>query len=234
MGPDEPNTSPPPGLPTAADPERACLRRIPFTTPENEDGRLVARGRYRTDSALGPQRFEIAVSAEERDERDLLDLIRHFRASFEAIALDPAFLDAPRPEPPEQMAEEEDEEGRKDKWAPGIDIDIELVLEERPPDGELPVLCGFYVDPGIDVNTPPHRYKPSKASTIDVQMHVEEGTARVRVFSGSTDTGRYQKKKAVDDTRWLDTQVDTPRVHVRGLENGSYYWLRGGWTQIDS
>jgi hypothetical protein len=233
------DTEPTPGIPAAADPERACLRRIRFGELEREGDRIVTRGEYRTRGELGAQRFKIVVSAYPRDERDVEHLVRNFRASFEAVPFDRAFLDATaevesksKNNPGQSAGDESPSEAAEDEpWDPGIDIDIELELEEPPPEG-TEVLCGFIIDPPINNNTTPHRYKPSNAQTFRVKMHMDDGTARVRVYNGGNDTGRYRNKTAVGDTDWLNADVATPRAHVRGLGNSDYYWLRGGWTII--
>jgi hypothetical protein len=215
--------TPPPGLPAAADPTRACLRRIDFE--RREVGLLVEfRGDYRTHGLLGAQRFEIVVTSHVDDEPALRDLVRHFRASFEAVPLDPAFLEAVESAGQIEIAEPPEDDER--------DIRIDMRLAETELDAPDGVLCGFYIDPSIESATPPHRYRPANTRTVDVQMHVEEGRARVRVFRGDEPTNRDAERVAVADTGWLGANIATPRVRVNGLRNGSYYWLRGGWVRL--
>jgi hypothetical protein len=214
----------PRGLPAASDPQRACLRRLRFGGPTVEGNRVTYRAEYVTHGFLGRQRFNISAGAQLEDERDLRDLVNDFRACFEVASLDPAFLEFD-PEDERLLEPMEDEEGDRE-------ITVEIALVEPRLEESVQAVCGFYIDPDINVATTPHRYAPVNGDTVRVQMHVGRGQARLRVYSGSRATRRFDEATAVGDTEWLNSRVRIPRAHVRGLADGTSYYLRGGWRQL--
>jgi hypothetical protein len=192
------------------DPSQTCLRSLQGIRRSENDGEITYEGQYVNDRA---QWFSLAVTADDKHDESMNDLMSEMRVCFEAIPEGEHFED-----PSAEVGDPPDE-------APEPEMFFTMKLERAPGIEAENLVCGFLVDPDIDFDEV-CAWKPTSPATWRVQMHVSAGRAQLRVPERNF---VVQNALGNKDTPWLRT--DNTWVRVRGLQNGSSYYLRGGWKQ---